>query len=210
MELTQRQREIITIVKAEQPISGDKIAKHLKLTRPTLRNDLSILTMTGILDAKPKVGYFYSGQHLNPLTFETIYEVPVETLMLTPILIKPTTTVQDAITSLFMNDVGSLYVADDDQHLVGVVSRKDLLRASLIKQDLTTIVAAVIMTRMPNIVTITATTRLLDAGYLLSKHQVDTLPVLDKAGVVVGKVTKTKLLDYFINAGAKVDQEKYH
>ncbi len=66
------------------------------------------------------------------------------------------------------------------------------------------------MTRMPNIVTITATTRLLDAGYLLLKHQVDTLPVLDKAGVVVGKVTKTKLLDYFINAGAKVDQEKYH
>ena len=33
----------------------------LNVTRATLRSDLAILTMTGILDARPKVGYFYSG-----------------------------------------------------------------------------------------------------------------------------------------------------
>lgn len=62
MKLTTRQTEIINIVKAEQPISGEKIAQTLGLSRATLRNDLSILTMTGLLDAKPKVGYFYTGQ----------------------------------------------------------------------------------------------------------------------------------------------------
>ncbi|ANK60227.1 helix-turn-helix transcriptional regulator [Loigolactobacillus backii] len=210
MEFTKRQREIIEIVKNEQPISGNKIAQHLNLTRPTLRNDLSILTMTGMLDAKPKVGYFYSGQHANPLTFETLYEVPVATVMLTPVLIKPTTTLQDAVTTLFMYDIGSLYVADDEQQLLGVISRKDLLRATLNTQDLTQIFASMIMTRMPNITTITAEDRILDAGYLLMSHQVDSLPVLaERSKKVVGKVTKTKIMQYFVEVGMKIEHEKY-
>lgn len=72
MKLTARQEEIIKIVKKEQPISGDKIAASLGLTKPTLRSDLAVLTMTGILDAKPKVGYFFSGSRVEPLLFETV------------------------------------------------------------------------------------------------------------------------------------------
>lgn len=59
MELTERQKRIIQIVKENEPISADNIAKHLYLSKPTLRTDLTILTMTGILDARPKVGYFF-------------------------------------------------------------------------------------------------------------------------------------------------------
>ncbi len=70
MELSQRQMKIIEIVKEHQPISGETIAKQLGLSRATLRNDLSILTMTGLLDARPKVGYFYTGQTVEPLLFE--------------------------------------------------------------------------------------------------------------------------------------------
>ena len=38
---------------------------------------------------------------------------------------------------MFLEDVGTLFVVDQMTLLVGVVSRKDLLRASLGKQDLT-------------------------------------------------------------------------
>lgn len=61
MELSERQKTIVEIVKANEPISGDKIAESLGLTKPTLRSDLAVLTMTGVLDARPKVGYIYSG-----------------------------------------------------------------------------------------------------------------------------------------------------
>ncbi|ATO42570.1 helix-turn-helix transcriptional regulator [Loigolactobacillus coryniformis] len=209
VEFTKRQREIIAIVKREQPISGAKIAAHLNLTRPTLRNDLSILTMTGMLDAKPKVGYFYAGQQVANLSFEALYEAPIATIMLAPVLIKPTTTVQDAVTNLFMNDVGSLYVADEQQQLLGVISRKDLLRSTINGGDLRQNYSSLIMTRMPNVVTTTPNVRILDAGYLLKEHQVDSLPVLaEGTQKVVGKLTKTRLMAYFVEQGLKFEQER--
>ena len=61
IQLNQRQQKIIEIVKENQPITSENIASALNVTRATLRSDLAILTMTGILDARPKVGYFYTG-----------------------------------------------------------------------------------------------------------------------------------------------------
>ena len=58
IQITERQQKIIDIVKADQPITSEQIASKLGLTRATLRPDLSILTMSGLLDARPKVGYF--------------------------------------------------------------------------------------------------------------------------------------------------------
>ncbi|MFZ2506112.1 MAG: HTH domain-containing protein, partial [Trichococcus flocculiformis] len=51
MELTDRQKQIIEIVKKQQPISGEKIASILGFARATLRPDFSLLTMSGILQA---------------------------------------------------------------------------------------------------------------------------------------------------------------
>ncbi len=62
MELTHRQEQIINIVKDNGPITGENIAEKLNLTRATLRPDLAILTMAGFLDARPRVGYFYTGK----------------------------------------------------------------------------------------------------------------------------------------------------
>ncbi|WP_201030809.1 helix-turn-helix domain-containing protein, partial [Streptococcus iniae] len=62
IQLSQRQEMIIAIVKKEEPITGEKIADLLHVTRAALRSDLVVLTMLGLLDAKPKVGYFYQGE----------------------------------------------------------------------------------------------------------------------------------------------------
>ena len=62
MDLSQRQETIIEIVKNHGPITGEQIAEQLNLTRATLRPDLSILTMAGLLEARPRVGYFYRGK----------------------------------------------------------------------------------------------------------------------------------------------------
>ena len=62
MELSKRQETIIEIVKNDGPITGEQIAERLNLTRATLRPDLSILTMAGFLEARPRVGYYYNGK----------------------------------------------------------------------------------------------------------------------------------------------------
>ena len=209
MQLTSRQLEIIKIVKNSEPISGEAIAKTLGLSRATLRSDLSILTMTGLLDARPKVGYFYTGQTVEPLLYEKLYRKKVKDIMIPPLLIPQSTTIYDAVTHLFMYDVGSLYVKDDQDNLIGLLSRKDLLRAAISNPNTEKTPVAVIMTRMPNITTVTGEHTILDAGALLIQHSVDTLPVIDEdqPGKVIGKLTKTKLMEYFILAGKDIENE---
>lgn len=211
MELSQRQMKIIEIVKEHQPISGETIAKQLGLSRATLRNDLSILTMTGLLDARPKVGYFYTGQTVEPLLFEKLYHTKVSEVMIPPLLISQTVSVYEAVTTLFMYDVGSLYVKNDQDELIGVLSRKDLLRFAISNAAPEKTPVAMIMTRMPNIVTITPTETILTAGTLLGRHEVDTLPVVDpqEPKKVIGKITKTRLMNYFIQAGNDSDNTHF-
>ncbi len=211
MELSQRQMKIIEIVKEHQPISGETIAKQLGLSRATLRNDLSILTMTGLLDARPKVGYFYTGQTVEPLLFEKLYHTKVAEVMIPPLLISQTVSVYEAVTTLFMYDVGSLYVKNDQDELIGVLSRKDLLRFAISNAAPEKTPVAMIMTRMPNIVTITPEETILTAGTLLGRHEVDTLPVVDpqEPKKVIGKITKTRLMNYFTQAGNDSDNTHF-
>ena len=211
MGLSQRQMKIIEIVKEHQPISGETIAKQLGLSRATLRNDLSILTMTGLLDARPKVGYFYTGQTVEPLLFEKLYHTKVAEVMIPPLLISQTVSVYEAVTTLFMYDVGSLYVKNDQDELIGVLSRKDLLRFAISNAAPEKTPVAMIMTRMPNIVTITPAETILTAGTLLGRHEVDTLPVVDpqEPKKVIGKITKTRLMNYFIQAGNDSDNTHF-
>lgn len=200
MELTTRQKKIIQIVKTDEPISADNIAKQLSLSKPTLRSDLAILTMTGILDARPKVGYFFSGQNFDPLLFDDLYEKKITEIMVPPINVKKETTISDAVTMLFMHDVGTLYVVENDE-LLGVISRKDLLRSTISSTDTHTIPVAMIMTRMPNVITIQENERILDAGYKIIQHEIDSIPVVDTQNPlkVIGKISKTVVLKHFIN-----------
>lgn len=207
MELTKRQLKIVEIVKDKQPISGEKIANHLGLSRATLRNDFSILTMTGVLQARPKVGYVYAGASLTVQTIDDFLSVPVQKIMMQPFIVKQKQTIYDAITVLFMYDVGVLYVTDDDDRLVGLLSRKDLLRASL-NMAIEKTPVAVVMTRTPHIITCTKETTLLQAGQLMLEYQVDTLPIMARAGSdqVVGKITKSRIHDYIIERGSQIEE----
>ncbi|MDB4866996.1 MAG: hypothetical protein JWR03_1329, partial [Cohnella sp.] len=43
IQLTPRQIEIIGLVKRHAPVTGEQIAEHLGISRPTIRSDLSVL-----------------------------------------------------------------------------------------------------------------------------------------------------------------------
>lgn len=199
MKLTERQQHIIEIVKENEPISGDKIAHTLGLTKSTLRSDLAVLTMTGILDARPKVGYIYSGLGFQPMIQDRLSSLTVEDIMLAPVSVKQETTVQDAITALFMYDIGTLYIVDDQKEMVGVVSRKDLLR-SVTMGNYQSAPVAVAMTRMPNIFVAYPDMPVLKAAKSISRHQVDSLPVMESrtSNKIIGKVSKTTLVNLLI------------
>ncbi len=196
MELSERQEKIIQIVKVDGPITGEKIAAQLNLTRATLRPDLAILTMSGFLDARPRVGYFFTGKTGSELLSEKIRKFKIQDYHSVPIVIKEDASVYDAISTMFLEDVGTLFVVDIKACLTGVVSRKDLLRASIGNQDLTSVPVHIIMTRMPNITVCRREDLLIDAASKLIDKQIDGLPVVkdtENGLEVVGRITKTTM-----------------
>ncbi len=202
IELTKRQEHILQIVKDNGPITGEHIADQLNLTRATLRPDLAILTMAGYLDARPRVGYFYTGKTETQLLTDNLKKLLVGDYQSIPVVVSEGVTVYDAICTMFLEDVGTLFVVDKESLLVGVLSRKDLLRASLGKQDLTTIPVHIIMTRMPNITVCTKEDYLIDVAEKLIEKQIDALPVVkqnDHGYEVVGRITKTNITKAFVS-----------
>ncbi len=201
MELSDRQETIIEIVKENGPITGEKISNELNLSRATIRPDLAILTMAGFLDARPRVGYFYTGKTGSELLTEKVKKYKVKDFQSVPVVVKEDASVYDAISTMFLGDVGTLFVVDDHSCLTGVLSRKDLLRASLGKQDLNAVPVHIIMTRMPNITVCEPNELLIESAKKLIDKQIDGLPVVkeNEDGLqVVGRITKTTITQSFV------------
>jgi DeoR family transcriptional regulator, catabolite repression regulator len=201
IELNKRQEQILNIVKDNGPITGEQIADRLNLTRATLRPDLAILTMAGYLDARPRVGYFYTGKSGNQLLTDSLKKIVVGDYQSIPVVIMEDVSVYDAIVTMFLEDVGTLFVVDKSSHLAGVLSRKDLLRASIGKQELTALPVNIIMTRMPNITVCKKEDLLIDAAKKLIDKQIDALPIVKEAeqGLeIVGRLTKTNITRAFV------------
>lgn len=197
IELNKRQERILQIVKDNGPITGEQIAEQLSLTRATLRPDLAILTMAGYLDARPRVGYFYTGKSGSRLLTERLTKLTVQQYQSIPVVVTDSSSVYDAICTMFLEDVGTLFVVDQQSSLVGVLSRKDLLRASIGKQMLETVPVSIIMTRMPNLTICYKEDLIIDVAKKLIEKQIDALPVVKSNNgslfEVVGRITKTNI-----------------
>lgn len=201
MELSKRQEQIVHIVKDNGPITGENIAEKLNLTRATLRPDLAILTMAGFLEARPRVGYFYTGKTGSELLTEKIKKMKVQDYLQLPVVVNEEVSVYDAISTMFLEDVGTLFVINDKSCLSGVLSRKDLLRASIGQKDLNAIAIHIIMTRMPNITVCKREDLLIDVAKELISKQIDAIPVVKETELgfsVVGRITKTTITRAFV------------
>lgn len=205
IKLTKRQEEIIEIVKINQPITSEQIAEKLNLTRAALRPDLAILTMTGILEARPKVGYVYSQEGEIAFKHKPLKDITVADIKSKPTVVSEEMSIYDSIIQLFINDTGTLFV-ENKGYLTGAVSRKDFLKITLGNTDIHKVPVGIIMTRMPNIVTITDNESAYEAAKRIIEHEIDSLPVVERVKTedgkellkITGKVSKTTITRLFV------------
>ena len=208
MKLSDRQKEIIRLVKENQPVTSECIAENLGVTRAALRADLAILTMTGILDARPKVGYVYSDKPRTNDVLEYINKIKVSEIMSKPAVISENTMVYDAIVYLFLNDVGTVFV-ENNGVLVGAVSRKDFLKISIGGTDIHKVPVGIIMTRMPNIICGKKDDNAYEMAKKIIEHEIDSIPIVETINEVgekdqykiIGKVSKTNITKLFVKMG---------
>lgn len=204
VKLSKRQEQIAQIVREEGPVTGSAIAEHLEVTRSALRSDLSVLTMLGVLDARPNVGYYYVGLSKETQTAERLKSFLVSDVLSQAVVVNGDTSLYDTIVTIFTEDVGTILVCDDS-YLVGVVSRKDLLRASMGQTDSHTMPISMIMTPVSKVITVEPTDTLVEAAQKMIDYEVDCLPVVVREDVenkkhlkVVGRVSKTTVAKVFL------------
>jgi len=204
IKLSKRQDEILQIVKQNGPITGKEIADKLSVSRAALRPDLAILTMSGNLEARPRVGYYFNEKYELKQQAEQFIHQKVANFKAHPIVVENSTSVYNAIVQLFLEDVGTLYTVDSKGYLAGVISRKDLLRAALGNKNLQELPVSVIMTRMPNIITIFPEETLLEAAKKMMNYHIDSLPVVKEVDhqkntyTLLGRITKTTITRAYV------------
>ncbi|MCX7780334.1 MAG: helix-turn-helix transcriptional regulator [Negativicutes bacterium] len=206
MALTPRQEKIAEIVRLNGPITGDQIAERLNVTRAALRPDLTVLIMSGIIDARPKVGYYYTGKGALNLIADEIQNIKVRDVQSVPVVVTTGTKAYDAIVTMFLEDVGTIFVIDEGSQLAGVVSRKDLLKVAMGGADLQKLPVKVLMTAVPKVIVTTPEEPVLSAAKKLIENEVDSLPVVRsiagtdaKSREVVGRLTKTNITRLFVD-----------
>lgn len=166
--------------------------------------------MTGILEARPKVGYICSKKPSYSILYDYIRKIKIKDIMTKPAVAQEETKVYDAIVYLFLNDVGTLFI-ENKGCLVGAVSRKDFLKIAIGGTDLHEVPVGVIMTRMPNIVCVKAEDPAYIAAKKIIEHEVDSLPVVEKSEKegkeiykIIGKVSKTNITRLLVKLGGNV------
>jgi CBS domain-containing protein len=187
----------------------------LQVTRAALRPDLAVLTMSGFLEAKPRVGYSYKSEAVENEIRNVLNHYRVKDIQSIPVIVKDKCSIYDALVTLFIEDTGTVFVVDENNYLCGVVSRKDFLKSTLGQADIHKMPVSVIMTRMPNIVTTTLDETVVEAVKKVVEHEVDSLPVvklfIDMNGQenleVVGRITKTNIARLFLDLASSKKEE---
>ncbi len=125
-----------------------------------------------------------------------------------PVLCAPDLPVAEALEQMKQKRIRRMPVVDKHGKLVGIVSDKDLLRASpspatsLSVWEITYLLSKVkvsdVMTRQ--VITIAEDTPLEDAARIMVDNKIGGLPVVNAQGAVVGIITETDIFKSFIDA----------
>ena len=179
------------------PAYSEVLPKTVDLTTKFSRNiELKIPFVTAAMDtvteAKMAIAIAREGGigviHKNMSIEEQARQVAIvkraeNGMIYDPVTIKRGSTVSDALALMAEYKIGGIPVVDDEQHLVGIVTNRDLR----FERDLNKHIDEV-MTR-ENIVTTNQTTDLEAAAQILQEHKIEKLPVVDKANRLVGLIT---------------------
>ena len=145
----------------------------MNTTRASLRSDLTLLTQLGLLEARPRVGYYYNQSRQGYDIYMKMIQMSVEDYQSMPVVVNEKASAYDALVSLFINNIGTLFIVNEEGLLDGVLSRKDLLKLAIGTTDMHKVPVSVIMTRMPNLIMTTPDESLWHAAQKLITHEID-------------------------------------
>lgn len=128
---------------------------------------------------------------------------------------------RELVQTMLAHDVGALPVVDSMGHALGIVSRTDLIakevaagggraelwqllslrgRKALVQSE----AVSAVRLMSANLVTVHPDAGVTRAAYLMRRHEVTHLPVVDDQGLVVGIISRADLLRVFLRDDAEI------
>lgn len=100
-----------------------------------------------------------------------------------PVTIQRGSTVQEALSIMAEYHIGGIPVVDDDNHLVGIVTNRDLRFERCLDKSIDQVMTS------ENLVTTHQKTNLSEAAEILQENKIEKLPVVDKDNHLIGLIT---------------------
>ena len=125
-------------------------------------------------------------------TFYLISNMKIKEIMKNIKAIDPDSTVKEAAVLMGKNSFGSLVVVNDRKKVVGIITERDILKkVTALDKSPSKLSVKEVMT--PKVITIESNAPLDDAVYLMIKHKIKRLPVLDN-NELAGIITSTDIV----------------
>lgn len=164
-----------------------KFSRHIEMNAPFVSAAMDTVTESAMAIAIAREGGI-GVIHKNMSIEEQAHQVAIvkraeNGMIYDPVTIRRGKTVRDALEMMRSYHIGGIPVVDEDAHLVGIVTNRDLRFERRLDKAIDEV-----MTH-ENLVTTHARTDLAAAAQILQEHKIEKLPVVDANNKLVGLIT---------------------
>lgn len=164
-----------------------KFSRHIDLNVPYVTAAMDTVTESAMAIAIAREGGI-GVIHKNMSIEEQAHQVAIvkraeNGMIYDPVTIRRGSTVQDALNMMRDYHIGGIPVVDDENHLVGIVTNRDLRFERRLDKTIDEVMTS------ENLVTTHVKTNLSDAAQILQEHKIEKLPVVDNQNKLVGLIT---------------------
>ncbi|MEO6903372.1 MAG: IMP dehydrogenase [Bacteroidia bacterium] len=121
-------------------------------------------------------------------------------MILDPVTMLETATVKDALNLMKEHKIGGIPVVNDKKLLIGIVTNRDLRFEKNHKRSVKEVMTSL------NLIVAKEGTNLTKAEEILQNHKIEKLPVVDKAGKLVGLITYRDIIKVKVRPNANKDE----
>ena len=164
-----------------------RVSRHIELNIPFVTAAMDTVTESAMAIAIAREGGI-GVIHKNMTIEEQARQVAIvkraeNGMIYDPVTIRRGSSVKDALNMMHEYHIGGIPVVDDENHLVGIVTNRDLRFERRLDKTIDEVMTS------ENLVTTHQQTNLQDAAQILQENKIEKLPVVDSENHLVGLIT---------------------
>ena len=179
-------------------------SKNIKLKNPVVSAAMDTVTSAPMAIAMAQeggIGVIHKNMSIKEQADEVRKVKRAENgMILDPITLKIDAKVSDALQIMSENKIGGIPVVDDENHLVGIITNRDMRFEKVISKPVSELMTS------KNLIVANESTDFSQAEAILQSHKIEKLPVVDANNKLVGLITYKDILKIKLRPDACKDK----